>query len=200
MRAGRWRSSSGRSPERRVSCRIGSRCGTSRTRARTRARWPPEHSHALPGETRNGVRVRERRRAFASASASGSPAVAVPAMRGAFAHDFNRRFSLVAMRRMRSAISSRAWSSSTPHRRLDVCTDMEVEVHPRPPVSRRRIPCRGRTWSSSFRTAAAGPRAKTSRRCRFRHESPYVRVKQVFNEYGADCFEPGVPCSRARRR
>jgi transglutaminase-like putative cysteine protease len=29
--------------------------------------------------------------------------------------------------------------------------------------------------------------------CRFRHESPYVRVKQVFNDYGLECFEPGRP-------
>ncbi len=29
--------------------------------------------------------------------------------------------------------------------------------------------------------------------CRFRMESSYVKIKQAFNDYSADCFEPGRP-------
>src|SRR5262249_27365450 len=36
--------------------------------------------------------------------------------------------------------------------------------------------------------------------CRFRHESPYVRVKQMFTDYAADCFtedRPVLACAEA---
>ena len=36
--------------------------------------------------------------------------------------------------------------------------------------------------------------------CRFRHESPFVRVKQVFTDYAVDCFPSGGPilvCAQA---
>lgn len=79
-----------------------------------------------------------------------------------------------------------------PHRNLTVTTDMEVEVHPRPP-----LPV-GETLSWERVAASLAYRGQSPGRedleaCRFRHESPYVRVKRMFTEYAADCFASGRP-------
>jgi transglutaminase-like putative cysteine protease len=86
-----------------------------------------------------------------------------------------------------------------PHRKLEVATDMEVEVHPRPAVDAAdSLP-----WE---RTAAelayhgSDPARDNLEAARFRHESPYVRIKTLFNEYAASCFERGRPilaCAQA---
>jgi transglutaminase-like putative cysteine protease len=85
------------------------------------------------------------------------------------------------------------------HRQLDVTTDMEVEVHPRPPVSAAdTLPWEKVREMLSY--AGAWPAREVLDAARFRHESPYVRVKQVFNEYGAECFTEGRPilaCAQA---
>src|SRR5262249_5653888 len=86
-----------------------------------------------------------------------------------------------------------------PHRRLDVASDMEVEVHPRPVVDTEDT----HSWEStaaelSYRSD--GPARETLEACRFRHESPYVRIKRQFNEYAADCFpreRPILACATA---
>lgn len=85
------------------------------------------------------------------------------------------------------------------HRRLDVSTDMEVDVHPRPPVaSADTLP-----WEHVREMLSYGggwPSREILEAARFRHESPYVRVKQVFNEYAAECFPAGRPiltCAQA---
>ena len=78
------------------------------------------------------------------------------------------------------------------HRRLDVSTDMEVEVYPRPSVSAAdTLPWEEVREMLSY--SGGWPAREVLDACRFRHESPYIRVKQVFDEYGADCFPPGRP-------
>jgi transglutaminase-like putative cysteine protease len=79
-----------------------------------------------------------------------------------------------------------------PHRRLEVLTQMEVDVHPRPKV----FPAHSMPWERICADLAyhgACPTRENLEACRFRHESPYVRVKQEFTDYAAECFPPGRP-------
>ncbi len=79
-----------------------------------------------------------------------------------------------------------------PHRRLEVVTQMNVDVHRRPKVfAGHSMP-----WEETCAELAyqgLSPRRENLEACRFRHESPYVRVKQEFTDYGAECFPPGRP-------
>lgn len=79
-----------------------------------------------------------------------------------------------------------------PHRRLEVATDMEVEVHPRPAIpAADTIP-----WdelTARFNHTGRPPARTDLEATRFRHESPYVRVKQMFTDYAEDCFTAGRP-------
>jgi transglutaminase-like putative cysteine protease len=86
-----------------------------------------------------------------------------------------------------------------PHRKLEVTTDMEVEVHPRP-----SIPATDSiAWdqlTARFRYTGRPPARDDLEATRFRHESPYVRVKQMFTDYAEDCFPAGRPllvCAQA---
>ena len=85
------------------------------------------------------------------------------------------------------------------HRQLDVTTDMQVDVYPRPPVSAAdTLP-----WESVREMLSYGggwPSREVLDAARFKHESPYVRVKQVFNEYSEACFaeeQPILACGQA---
>jgi transglutaminase-like putative cysteine protease len=79
-----------------------------------------------------------------------------------------------------------------PHRRLEVATDMEVEVHPRPAVDAAdSLPWERTAAELSYRNS--DPARETLEACRFRHESPYVRIKTLFNDYAAECFTRGRP-------
>jgi transglutaminase-like putative cysteine protease len=86
-----------------------------------------------------------------------------------------------------------------PHRRLEVATDMEVEIHPRPPVDAEHT----RPWERtavelSYRGGEPGREALEA--ARFRHESPYVRIKRQFTDYAAECFprdRPILSCAAA---
>ena len=106
--------------------------------------------------------------------------------------DLAGEFQRGVTRPMRSAISSRAWSSST---RIGSSTSprrwkwMFTRVRP----SRRPTRCRGNRCATALRTQVAWPAREVLEACRFRHESPYVRVKQVFTDYGDECFPPGRP-------
>ncbi len=78
------------------------------------------------------------------------------------------------------------------HRRLEVTAQMDVEVHAHPVVPPAETP----PWERVRAELAYGggsPSREVLEACRFRHESPYVRVKQVFTDYGADCFSSGRP-------
>jgi transglutaminase-like putative cysteine protease len=79
-----------------------------------------------------------------------------------------------------------------PHRRLEVTTDMEVEIHARPVVD----PQESLSWehtAAELGYQSEGPGRETLDACKFRHESPYVRIKRQFTEYAADCFPPDRP-------
>ena len=79
-----------------------------------------------------------------------------------------------------------------PHRNLTVTTDMHIEVHARPPLPvSESLPWERVAASLSYR--GQSPSRENLEACRFRHESPYVRVKRMFTEYAADCFAPGRP-------
>jgi transglutaminase-like putative cysteine protease len=86
-----------------------------------------------------------------------------------------------------------------PHRRLQVSTDMEVEVHARPVVDMEdSLPWERTAAELSYRSD--GPARENLEACRFRHESPYVRIKRQFNDYAADCFtrdRPVLACAAA---
>jgi transglutaminase-like putative cysteine protease len=87
-----------------------------------------------------------------------------------------------------------------PHRRLTVTSIMLIDVHARPVVrasdtvpwerARAELSYRGGRW----------PARDTLEAGRFRHESPYVRVKRAFTDYGEECFageRPILACAEA---
>jgi transglutaminase-like putative cysteine protease len=79
-----------------------------------------------------------------------------------------------------------------PHSRLEVVTQMDVEVYPRPKV----FPEHSTPWdrlSAELAYHGVWPTRDNLEACRFRHESPYVRVKQEFKDYSAECFPAGRP-------
>ena len=86
-----------------------------------------------------------------------------------------------------------------PHRKLEVATDMEVEVYPRPAVNALdSLPWERTVAELAYRglDAARGHLEAA----KFKHESPYVRIKTLFNDYAADCFPGGRPvlaCAQA---
>jgi transglutaminase-like putative cysteine protease len=80
----------------------------------------------------------------------------------------------------------------SPHRELTVITDMQVAVHPRPNVRADETYSWERVASDLTYHGHWPPRANLDI-CRFRHESPYVRVKRAFTDFGAECFRPDKP-------
>jgi transglutaminase-like putative cysteine protease len=86
-----------------------------------------------------------------------------------------------------------------PHRRLEVTADMEVEIHPRPSFSANDTT----PWDrliTQFSYTGQPPARDDLDAIRFRHESPYVRVKRMFTEYAESCFPAGRPilaCAQA---
>jgi transglutaminase-like putative cysteine protease len=79
-----------------------------------------------------------------------------------------------------------------PHRRLEVMTHMEVDVHPRPKVfADHSMPWERLCAELAYHGVC--PTRENLEACRFRHESAYVRVKQEFTDYAADCFPAGSP-------
>jgi len=78
------------------------------------------------------------------------------------------------------------------HRELLVATDMQVEVHPRPGVPADETHPWERVAAGLIYNGHWPARANLDI-CRFRHESPYVRVKRAFTDFGAACFAPGRP-------
>ena len=79
-----------------------------------------------------------------------------------------------------------------PHRELRVTSELQVEVYGRPAVPADA----SHAWE---RVAGAlayhGPRPGQTdlEVCRFRFESPYVRVQHAFTDFGAACFAAGRP-------
>ena len=85
-----------------------------------------------------------------------------------------------------------------PHHRLEVVTQMEVDVHPRPKVPAGHSMPWERLRARSSPITAICPARENLEACRFRHESPYVRIKQAFTDYSAECFPAGAPSWSAR--
>ena len=77
------------------------------------------------------------------------------------------------------------------HRRLDISTQMEVSVHARPAVSAADTVPWDAVRDSLTYSSGAWPARGVLEASRFRHESPYVRVKQAFTDYADECFPPG---------
>jgi transglutaminase-like putative cysteine protease len=78
------------------------------------------------------------------------------------------------------------------HRELSVTTEMQVAVYPRPNVPADDT----HPWervASNLAYHGHWPVRTNVDICRFRHESPYVRVKRAFTDFGAECFRPGKP-------
>jgi transglutaminase-like putative cysteine protease len=78
------------------------------------------------------------------------------------------------------------------HRRLDVVAQMEVEVRARP-AHRAADSMPWEQVRQALSYAGRGPSPEVLEAARFRHESPYVRVKKLFEDYGAGCFAAGRP-------
>jgi transglutaminase-like putative cysteine protease len=70
---------------------------------------------------------------------------------------------------------------------------MEVEVHPRPAVAAADTDAWEDVRNSLSYKSGRWPSREVLDASRFRHESPYIRVKQAFDDYGAECFEPRRP-------
>ncbi|HTV79002.1 MAG TPA: transglutaminase family protein [Steroidobacteraceae bacterium] len=80
----------------------------------------------------------------------------------------------------------------SPHRELQVSTSMQVVVYPRPAVSADET----HPWEQVAADLAYHGHwpARTHLEVgRFRHESPYVRIKRAFSEFGGECFAAGKP-------
>jgi transglutaminase-like putative cysteine protease len=77
-----------------------------------------------------------------------------------------------------------------PHARLEVCSDMVVEVKATVALSARdSLP-----WErvrDALKYSAHPIPANDLEACRFRMQSSYVHLKQVFAQYSQDCFFPG---------
>lgn len=86
-----------------------------------------------------------------------------------------------------------------PHRSLTVTSRMEVDVHVRPPVpAADTLPWERVAAELGYHGQA--PARESLDACRFRHESPYVRVKRMFTDFAADCFaqeRPVLGCAAA---
>jgi transglutaminase-like putative cysteine protease len=79
-----------------------------------------------------------------------------------------------------------------PHRRFEVATDMEVEVYPRPAIDAAdSLPWERAAAELTYR--GLDPARDDLEAAKFKHESPYVRIKTLFNEYAAECFPSGRP-------
>ena len=79
-----------------------------------------------------------------------------------------------------------------PHDRLEVSAEVDIEVLAPPALA----PADSLPWeavSESLRYRATAPPPERLDACRFRMESSYVKVKQLFTDYGDDCFTPGRP-------
>ncbi|MEP6883887.1 MAG: transglutaminase family protein [Gammaproteobacteria bacterium] len=78
-----------------------------------------------------------------------------------------------------------------PHDHLDVLAEVEVEVSaPAHAPAADSAPWEEVRDALSYSGRPLG--AVHLDACRFRMESSHVRIKQVFGDYGADCFPPGV--------
>ena len=80
----------------------------------------------------------------------------------------------------------------SPLDRLDVLADVCVDVRSAPAIAAAEaVPWEAVRESLSF--SGQPMSAELLDACRYRMESSYVRIKQTFGDYGADCFAPELP-------
>jgi transglutaminase-like putative cysteine protease len=80
----------------------------------------------------------------------------------------------------------------SPHDHLEVLAEVRVEIQPAPGMDAGS----SETWERVRDTLAFSGKpvsAEILDASRYRMESSYVRIKQTFTEYGADCFVPNAP-------
>jgi transglutaminase-like putative cysteine protease len=80
----------------------------------------------------------------------------------------------------------------SPHDHLEVLAEVRVEVQPAPAMDAASSDA----WERVRDTLAFSGKpvsAEILDASRYRMESSYVRIKQTFTEYGADCFVPEAP-------
>ena len=76
-----------------------------------------------------------------------------------------------------------------PHDRLSVMAEMDVEILPRRVNAFKAC----ESWDAVRHRLSYGATPMTTatlEACRFRMQSSYVRIKQVFGDYAGDCFTP----------
>lgn len=79
-----------------------------------------------------------------------------------------------------------------PHAHLDVAAEMEMQVYSRPPVhGADTLPWEEVASGLAYQGRALARESLDA--ARFRHESPYVRVKKMFTDYAQDCFAADRP-------
>jgi transglutaminase-like putative cysteine protease len=79
-----------------------------------------------------------------------------------------------------------------PHNELKVSARLRVEVLTRPALDLQASP----PWEQARAALSYSGQAMAAellQAARFRFESPYVRLKQAFVDYAAECFSPGRP-------
>jgi len=79
-----------------------------------------------------------------------------------------------------------------PHDRLEVLSEVAVEVS----ATRAAADTESATWEEVRGALSYSGRPMSAAyldACRFRMESSYVRIKQTFSDYAADCFVQGRP-------
>jgi transglutaminase-like putative cysteine protease len=83
-----------------------------------------------------------------------------------------------------------------PHQRLSVVAEMSVEVRERRIAAPHQIEPWERVRNQLAYVARPPGDERLDASC-YRVESPHVRIKQVFTEFGADCFTTGRPMTEA---
>lgn len=79
-----------------------------------------------------------------------------------------------------------------PHNELKVSARLRIEVLTRPALDLQASP----PWEqarAALSYSGQAMEAELLQAARFRFESPYVRLKQAFVDYAAECFSPGRP-------
>ena len=79
-----------------------------------------------------------------------------------------------------------------PHDELQVCAQLRIEVLERPALAFARSPA----WESTRDVLCYSSKPMTAQlleACRYRFESPYVRLKRSFGAFSESCFPPGRP-------
>jgi transglutaminase-like putative cysteine protease len=87
----------------------------------------------------------------------------------------------------------------TPHERLRVRAEMDVEVFPHLPLSQLSDSIAWDELRERLSYRGAPPLLEDLAAQYFLFESTFVRIKHEFCDYGADCFTPGRPVLEATR-